>query len=275
MKKIETITIAKQQSYNLTAQGVLLTFIAVAIFQSITGKSNQDSSVWAFILAFVFTIIVHELLHGVGFYISGAKPRFGLGMAGIMPVAYATSSDKLPIKNMLVVAYLPFVVLSIVFIALSFFFPEYQPLFMIGFVGNFAGAIGDVWIASKLIKYLKYKDTYVVDTKTGTEVYSSNNEASIIGQKSQAKTEKPSSFGMVASISFMIILTLQIVIPIILAFSNYDGLFQIGTDAFHLLRVDQSSTNASMELNLLAPLIGGIVAGGIYTLVEQRNRKNL
>ena len=42
MKKIETITIAKQQSFNLTAQGVLLTFIAVAILQSIAGKSNQD-----------------------------------------------------------------------------------------------------------------------------------------------------------------------------------------------------------------------------------------
>lgn len=275
MKKVETITIAKQQSYNLTAQGVVLTFIAVAIFQSLLGKSSQDFSVWAYAMAYVLTLIIHEAMHGLGFIIGAAKPRFGVGAAGILPVAYATSNDKLPLKNMLVVAYLPFVVLSVLFIIFSFALPQYQPLFMVGFVGNFAGAIGDIWIASKLIKYLKYKDTYVLDTKIGTDVYSNNAEALMIGKKSQAKLQNPSSFGRVASISFISILIVQMLIPILLAVSNYDGVFQLGTDKFYLLRVDQSSASASMELNLLAPLVGSLIAGVIYTLAEHRRRNIL
>jgi hypothetical protein len=30
-------------------------------------------------------------------------------------------------------------------------FPEYQALAMIGFLGNFAGSVGDLWISEKLI----------------------------------------------------------------------------------------------------------------------------
>lgn len=274
MKKVETITIAKQQSYNLTAQGVVLTFLAVAIFQTLVGNTTQSFSVWAYVMAYILTIIVHEAIHGVGFMLGGAKPHFGVSVAGILPVAYATSDEKLPLKNMLVVAYLPFVVLSVLFIALSFVFPRYQPLFMVGFVGNFAGAIGDIWIASKLLKYLRHKDTRVLDTKTGTEVYSNSADALKLGQKSQAKLQTSSSFGKVALISFFCILALQMLIPILLAVSAYNGVFHLGSDAFYLLKVDRSGDNASMELNLLAPILGSVLAGAIYTLIERHGRNN-
>lgn len=76
-------------------------FIGVAIFQGIFGQSNQNAPAWALVAVYFATLIVHELVHGLGFLLSGAKPKFGVGFVGIMPFAYATSgsNSKIPLKK--------------------------------------------------------------------------------------------------------------------------------------------------------------------------------
>ena len=93
MNKIETINIDKQVSYVLTLQSIFLFFIGGVIFSGVTGANDLHINGWVAIGAYVGTIILHELMHGVGFIIAGAKPRFGVGIAGVMPIAYATA-DK-------------------------------------------------------------------------------------------------------------------------------------------------------------------------------------
>ncbi len=267
MKKIETIQITKQQSYALSAQMILFLFIGAAIFQGIVGETSQSFGLEA-LAVYLITLIIHELLHGVGFLLGGARPRFGVGIAGIIPVAYATSSQKLPVKNMLLVACLPFVVLSIVFILLSLIFPAYQNLFMIGFLGNFAGAVGDLWIASKLWKYLKFKDALILDTKIGTEVFSSDALAVRVGRESTRKSKQHSSFIMISLIGTGAIILVQAIIPLIMVSSGFEGSYQLGSDNFYLFKVSTESAVRSAELNILPALIGGFIVGTTYVLTN-------
>ncbi len=109
MKKVETISINKQQSYIRTLQSIILLFIGGAIFSAATGSNDLEQvGLWG-IVAYIAAIIIHELLHGVGFLLAGARQKFGVGVAGFLPIAYATSNSKVRVLNMLLVGYLPLV----------------------------------------------------------------------------------------------------------------------------------------------------------------------
>ncbi|NCU31084.1 DUF3267 domain-containing protein [Candidatus Saccharibacteria bacterium] len=278
MKKTETISLTTQLSFELTVAAVFLLFIGGAIFDFAVGGTGEIAT--NLVLApvvYVSTIIAHELLHGFGFLIGGAKPSFGVGIVGIIPFAYATSYQKLPLKAMLITAYLPFIVLSIVFVYLGVVFPQYQDLLLVGFLANFSGAVGDLWIAAKLWKYLRYKDVMVQDTKSGTEVYSSNKNAHTLGKKSQSRSRKPSSWGKTISVSIGIVLAIQLFVPMILIITGFTGNFQLGLDSLYLFKVDASSNAAGAQLNLLAGVVAGTISGVFFSLISQHlpKRTNL
>ena len=184
MKRIETISLTTQKSFELTILMILLLFIGGAIFTGLTGKTGPiDITSVSALVVYVITLVTHELLHGLGFLLGGAKPVFGVGFIGILPFAYATSATRVPLRMMLFTAYLPFVVLSVLFVVLGLIYPAHQDIFMVGFLGNFTGAIGDLWIAQKLWKYLKFNDVMILDTKSGTEIYSNNETALKLSKK--------------------------------------------------------------------------------------------
>lgn len=268
MKKTETISLTTQLSFELTVAAVFLLFIGGAIFDFAVGGTGEiATNLLLAPVVYVSTIIAHELLHGLGFLIGGAKPTFGVGAIGIVPFAYATSGQRLPLKSMLVTAYLPFVVLSIAFLCLGVVFPQHQDLLLVGFLANFSGAVGDLWIASKLWKYLRYKDAMVQDTKSGTEVYSSNKNAYAAGNISQSKLRDPSSWGKTISISIGIVLAIQLLIPMILIVTGFTGSFQLGLDSLYLFKVDTSSDAAGAQLNLLAGVVAGMISGIVFSII--------
>lgn len=191
MKKIDTITFTAQSTFALNLVMLLLLFTYGALYGGVIGVDSEPASIpFLELIVFFATGIVHELLHGLGFMLAGVKPTFGAGITNLMPYAYATSKQKLPLKQMLVTAYLPAVVLSILFIALGLAFPEHHILFLAGFLANLTGAVGDFWIASKLWKYLRFKDVMILDTKLGTEVYTSDKRAVELASKSIKKRGK-------------------------------------------------------------------------------------
>lgn len=277
MKKVEKITINKQQSYALTIQSIILFFIGGAIFRASIGSEGFTKvGLWG-IVVYVMAVAIHELLHGVGFLIAGARPRFGVGIAGIIPVAYATTSTKLRVSRMLIVAYLPLVVLSAVCIFIARQFPEYQTYALIAFVGNFAGAVGDLWIASKLWKYLPYKDVLVLDSKSGCDVYSNNPNASIKGAKATKKSKRKSSFSKNWAICSLVIMVIQFLSPPILLFLGFNNNFTLGFSEFYLFKIESKANEGSMvaTINLLTPLIVGLILALVIQSTKSRNSKAL
>lgn len=172
MKKIETISFTTKTTAVLNVLGMFVLLIGAALFGSVVGSTSEfPLGLVGSLIVFLLTGVIHELLHGVGFLLGGVKPAYGAGVSGFMPYFYATSKQKVRLKPMLVTAYLPFVLLSVFFIVLGLAFPEYRQIATIGFVANFTGAVGDLWVASKLWKYLRFKDVMVLDKRGGIEVY--------------------------------------------------------------------------------------------------------
>ena len=277
MKKISTIAIDKQISYVLTLQMIFLFFIGGAIFSQITKVNDIDVNGWVAALTYVGTIVFHELLHGVGFMVAGAKPKFGVGIAGIMPIAYATSSKKLTIPSMLIVAYLPFIALSSFFISLALLRPEYQQIALIGFLGNFTGAVGDLWIASKLYKYLKFPDVLLKDTKSGIEVYSSNQQAQELAKHSLSSDTRRLKFGKQWAITSLWLFGLQILLPVILPLIGFNKSIKFGFGEFYLFEIVNASdgTPSGATFNLAAPIIIGLTFTLLFNMFEKlRFRKS-
>ncbi|MBP7017981.1 DUF3267 domain-containing protein [Candidatus Saccharibacteria bacterium] len=270
MKKIETITIDKSQSIALTVQMVFMFFLGGAIF-SYVGNASQDhgSLGWPSLAVYVLTIISHELLHGVGFAIAGAKPKFGAAILGIMPVAYATSKDRISIRQALLTSYMPLLVLSAFFIMAVRIFPQYQALFLIGFVGNFAGAVGDLWLSSKLWKYLPFRNAYVVDSPEGMNVYSDHEKAIKLAEKAQTKKRKSHRVYSVFVRVFLVILILQLFGSVLVSAFGFDESFRFGFEQLYLFETVNSVNETSATLNLFTTLMTTLMICGLYFSVQK------
>ena len=160
------------------------------VFISVVGKDPEYTVGPNGMLLTVFAVlIVHELLHAVGYLLAKRRPSFGVGMLGVLPVVYTTSKDnkKMTLRQMLVTGYLPFVALSILLIIHGIIFPEHRQITSFAFIINFAASAADLFMASKFWKYLRFKNVMVLDTKSGSDIYSSDKEAIELSRTSTKK----------------------------------------------------------------------------------------
>jgi hypothetical protein len=105
-----------------------------------------------FLVVFVVVIAAHEALHGVGFVASGGRPKFGGGLKGGMPYAFAASPRRrFSRSQFLIIGLLPLVVIDAVALALLPFQPAFGPG-LLGFVLNTGGASADIWMIALILQ---------------------------------------------------------------------------------------------------------------------------
>jgi hypothetical protein len=101
---------------------------------------------------FVLVIVVHEALHGAGFLAFGGRPRFGAGVRGGLPYAFATCPGRrFTMAQFLVIGALPLVVIDAASLAaaVSGTLAGYG---MLAFVFNTSGAVGDLWVIGLILQ---------------------------------------------------------------------------------------------------------------------------
>jgi len=114
--------------------------------------------------AIVTVLLLHEGLHGSVGRLLGHRPIFGVEP----PLVFTTFRERIARGHFMVIALAPLVVLDALFISL--YVLGVLRLFMdLCFAVNTIGAVGDVWIALKLIR--QPRGSYVEDTQTGIEVW--------------------------------------------------------------------------------------------------------
>jgi hypothetical protein len=119
--------------------------------------------------AIIVVLLLHEGLHGTVGVMLRHKPTFGVQP----PLVYTTFRNRIPCLHFIAIALAPLLVLDAVFIAL--YAVGVLPLFMdLCFAVNTIGAVGDIWIAVKLVRYSP--TALVQDTKTGVMVYDATAE---------------------------------------------------------------------------------------------------
>ncbi len=117
----------------------------------------------------VGTIILHELVHGLAMRLCGAKPRYGALWKQLM--FYATCPGYGFRRNSyLLVALAPLIGISCLAVVGIFLLQgtNWSGLMALCATINGCGAIGDIWIVSRVLSYPK--TVYIVDERDGFRV---------------------------------------------------------------------------------------------------------
>jgi hypothetical protein len=182
-KEIGRIELSKELAYTLYGIGVLFLFVFgylfLSIYSQITGKSIgtgniSDASdvilgVLLFILLFIGTLILHELIHGFFVSMYGGKPRYGAGIYSILPYLYTTTKSIFPRNKFILIYIAPFVVISIIGVAGMVVFPSIAHWILLPLVVNASGSVGDLWMTRTLLRYPGH--ILVEDQETRSIIY--------------------------------------------------------------------------------------------------------
>lgn len=276
---IYTIGINKSQALRLSGYGTILLFLAASLFSSITGSSNNGvlNPLVALIVYFA-AMAVHEVVHGFFFKFFGCNPKYGVGlMYYFFPYAYATSPGQpYTLKQMSVIGMSPFFLICTLAVFVAIFVPSTAPYAAIAFVGNFAGAIGDMWLMRQIWRFRKLKNLVFVDLKNGIAVHGTGNAAKPVIAKLQ-KIDNPESTTvkviMAWITSSLVIGTLAMLLPILLALFKFSGHILIGPSQFPLFEYVSTDKTSSFQLGFLPILVGSFIFAVLYIWI--RNRKPL
>jgi len=248
----------------LSAYSVLLCFLAAGVFSVLTksaGSSLQPTD-WVrpvlYVLVCFGTVVAHELVHGVFFRIFGGRPRYGAGTKYFLPYFYATSpGDAFSVRQMIIIGLAPLLTLSTLSLLGALVAPALVGYFAVVFIGNTAGAVGDLWMTSRLIAFLKVKDATVVDLVDGMAVHSQEAEAGMIAERLSARDGRPAGFAVHWLGATLVVLAAEAVaMPIVPFFT--DSLL-IGPAQLPLMAFEESSERMAWTLNLTSPLVAGFI----------------
>ena len=132
--------------------------------------SFNPSRILALLAGVLATLILHELAHGLAMRIFGAAPRYGVILK--FGMIYATSPGfAFPRWQFLSIALAPLVSLSLLAIlGMSVWAGTAWPaLLAVCATINAAGAIGDLWIMTVVLRYPPR--AYIMDEQDGVRVF--------------------------------------------------------------------------------------------------------
>jgi hypothetical protein len=258
------IVLGKWATLRLAAYSVLLIFLAAGVFSALT---RSDDTVWAssdwvtpvlYVAVYLGTIVTHELVHGFFFRIFGGSPRYGAGVSHLMPYFYATSpGHAFPLRQMIVIALAPLLVLSSLSLIVALLIPALVGYLADVFIGNTAGAIGDIWMTSCLIRFRGLKDVTVVDLANGMAIYTRNTKADEIAEKLSARDERGPSFVVQWIGAASVVLVAEILAGFIGPLFT-DSLL-IGPLQIPLVAFTRSSDGLVWTFGLASPLLAGLL----------------
>jgi len=162
----------------LQAVGVLLLLVFGVIFFSIAGSLGRMPTqgnigpleIGLMLVAILLTFVLHEATHGLVMHALGARPQYGILWKSAM--LYATSPGFSYRRNSyIVISLAPLVVLSALVVLGMWLMQGTLWVAVLAVCGAFnaAGAIGDVWISTIVLRYAP--TARIVDERDGIRVY--------------------------------------------------------------------------------------------------------
>jgi hypothetical protein len=162
LKKVSEFTLPRKAVYWVCIFMGILTGIVNSFLQM--DFSLTFSLVGWLLAAIIIVVSLHEGIHGAVAALFGHKPLFGFKP----PLVYITFTSTIPRDHFILVALAPFFVLDLLF-GLLYARGLLKLFSNFCFTINTIGAVGDVWVAIKLLG--APKGTVIQDTKTGFEVW--------------------------------------------------------------------------------------------------------
>jgi len=248
----------------LSACSVLLCFLAAGVFSALTGEisGNQSSFDWLqpvlFVAVYFSTVVAHELVHGLFFRIFGGSPHYGAGAKYFLPYFYATSSgEAFSVRQMMVIGLAPLVVLSPLAVVMALLVPALAGYMAVVFVGNTAGAVGDLWMTNRLRGFLSVQDATVVDLTDGMAVHSGDPAAAAIASALSQCDKRPAGFFVHWTGAALAVLVFEAAAALV-GPALTDSLL-IGPRQLPLMEFTRSSGGFSWSFSLAPALVAGLI----------------
>ncbi|MGH2429336.1 MAG: DUF3267 domain-containing protein [Candidatus Limnocylindria bacterium] len=271
---IHVIGLASGSAVQLSAYSVLLLFIGGALFGAVAGDEPTGTDPLWMLVAFLATIVTHELTHGLFFLVYGGRPSFGVGAVSRMVVyAYATASRPYTLTQFLVIGLSPFVLLSLALLLIAVAFPTLAAYAAVGFIANFVGSVGDVWIASRIWRFRGAEALRLEDRRDAVAVYAEGELALATAQRLAQRERRGSAWSRFLGawlVAFALTLLLAILAPVVLDAAAIRGDVRIGPEGFALVEYSASSEGGFGATVSFAPAaIAGAAFAAIYTVLRK------
>ncbi len=269
---IYMIEIGKRDVVSLSVYGVLLGFVSLAAVTAVVdARLGAAASALVLLFAYVGTIIGHELVHGLFFKLFGGSPSYGAGITHGLPYAYATSpGDRFLPQQMYQIAVAPLVLITAAAVATGLLVPALAAPAVVVVVGNVSGAVGDLWVMTRMRSFTSRAQVTFEDTSVGLAVYSHDQRATAIAAELRAANELSKHRYVVTALGATVVLVLAAIgVPGILFAAGTSSDVVIGPDWFSLVDYRPATNGFAVQLNFLPAILGGI----IFSLAYGRLRK--
>ena len=268
---IHMIEIGRRDVISLSVYGVLLAFLSLAAAAAVMDAHlSSAASAIGLLLAYVATLIAHELVHGVFFKLFGGTPTYGAGITHGLPYAYATSrGDRFLPHQMYQIVAAPLVLLTTAAVATGLLVPVLAGPAIVVVVGNVSGAVGDIWMMAQMRRFTSRSEVTFEDTRAGLSVHSHDPRATAIASELRAAGESSKHRHVLVALGATLVFTFAgIIVPVILRFVGASSDVVIGPAWFSLVDYRPTADGFNFQVSLLPPILGGI----IFSLAHGRLR---
>lgn len=266
------IELGRPEAVRLSAYGVLLAFLGVGVFSAVAEAETSVALSLGMIAAFVVTVVVHELVHGFFFWLFGGSPRYGIGISYFLPYLYTTSDgDRFHIRQMTIIGLAPLVLLSVVMLIGARLWPATASYVLVGFVANFSGAVGDLWLVAAVRRFGRLEAVSFEDRRTGIAVWTDDRNVKHVVERMSRKSTTSQRFATNFLAATLTILVLTLVVGVMSAIGLPDDqAFRIGPAAFPLFEKTPFGEGILVSISLGPPIIGGLLFGALSAWLSSR-----
>ena len=143
---------------------ILLLVLTNVLKVNILPVFDKIPFIWILVLLMLY-MILHEILHGIGYRITGTKTnKIKYGIELEKGILYTLVLEEVPKKNILVSLQMPFVIIGIITLLLGYILNI--PLLVLLSIFNLMGASMDLVM---FIYISRIKDVYYAETKASDE----------------------------------------------------------------------------------------------------------
>ncbi|MBR2711816.1 MAG: DUF3267 domain-containing protein [Bacilli bacterium] len=143
---------------------ILLLVLTNVLNVNILPVFDKIPFIWILVLLMIY-MILHEILHGIGYRITGTKTnKIKYGIELEKGILYTLVLEEVPKKNILVSLQMPFVIIGIITLLLGYILNI--PLLVLLSIFNLMGASMDLVM---FIYISRIKDVYYAETKASDE----------------------------------------------------------------------------------------------------------
>lgn len=270
------IALGRRESVRLTAYGVLLMFLGAGVFSALINVDTSTAQSLLLVAAFVATVVVHELVHGLSFWLFGGSPSFGVGASFILPYVYTTSEgDHFDARQMSIIGLAPLVSISLGTLIAASAWPSLAPYALVGFVSNLAGSIGDIWLVALLWRFARLDGVSFEDRKTGVAVWTDDPDVAQVTKKLERGTTTTTHFAAHFLAATLTIFFVTVIVGVFTTLSLPEGqAFRVGPTALPLFEKEPTNNGLLVSISLGPPVIGGLLFAGLSTWLWRRHPKN-